>query len=104
MSCIPIYSTNKTAPLEQGCLFITNRCLFLISCNLLPYSVLKFFTGLLHATLIACMLIVKNAIKKAIDHAEIIIQTLNGALYAKLSSHRLMKYHAMGDAIKNEMN
>ena len=50
------------------------------------YSVLKFFTGLLKATLIACMLIVKNAMKNAMIHADKIIHTENGALYARLSS------------------
>src|SRR5438045_1889503 len=68
------------------------------------YSILKLFTGFETAALIACILIVKNAIKKAVPHASTIIHTLNGALYAKLCSQLFTKYQATGVAIKNEIN
>src|SRR3954462_12448435 len=49
------------------------------------------------------MLIVRNAIRKAAVQASTMIQIEKGALYAKLCSQLFTKYHATGEAIKNEM-
>jgi hypothetical protein len=51
----------------------------------------------------AWILMVKNAINKAVAQPVRMIQIVNGALYAKPSSHLLMKYHASGAATKKDM-
>src|SRR5678815_2626850 len=49
------------------------------------------------------MLIVSNATKNVLAHASTMIHTENGARYAKLCNQRLTKYHATGEAMKNEI-
>ena len=47
------------------------------------------------------MLLVRNAIPKAINHDAAIIHTLKGALQAKFCSQLFIKYRAIGEAMKN---
>src|SRR5207249_570037 len=67
------------------------------------YSVLKLFTGLATAALIAWKLIVNNAIKTASNPAPKNIHQLMLILYAKSCSQLCIMYHATGEAIRNAM-
>ena len=63
------------------------------------YSVLKDFTGLATAALIAWKLIVNNAINKAINVVMANTTQLIVVRYAKLCSHLFITSHARGEAI-----
>ena len=65
------------------------------------YSYRNVSTGFFVANCQLCQLTIVNAIIETINPEPIKIQTLIVVLYAKFSSHLIMMYQAIGQAIRN---